>query len=460
MGGGGSGLLVCEAANGTCSGSLGGGCAGDGGGGLCAARDTASLPPCASCLHTAWDSSNQACELRAREAGRDSGDVITHSGVSCLSLRRTCLSPSRHDEPHSSPADPMNAQYTEENRATVRNGQPDRFMPGRTVVCNFRALADCGSVAQRQFLFPDVSSAQGTYDIYKCKVGQAAAPAVATTDTAAPSSLVPGSGSVGDVVYEEQQYHRTCSVEGPDVPEYGGTQMRCLQRRCKSENVSLLARGLCPGCAGKDVVVIFPEVTQLEAVSIGCPPSHTGSLTRTCDSTGRWGDIAGSCSRRACPRRRFDFLAQLWSGMEPLAGAPLRAWADAGFVAALADGYSVFVDELLEGTNATVPCQSATKILGFNGWHTEVPMEGNLSVMCPPADSLGSTRQAVSHANATDACKIASCPAMHHRVLADNGNGYGNGNGSYIKVWLPLTLGGQELEVSCCTQHTAAGGCT
>ena len=290
---------------------------------LCVGIDTLS---CDACTTPAPGSSHEACELTGAKRGlnvgaepRDGWIVDWNSGN-----KAHCLS----QDPSVNAAYGINTIYRCDYRM-LSNG------------CDFRDIRDCGSEAQGLYVvnvYGAITVANGWpqgWTVRNCSLE--------TTKTTGSVGSSSGSGSSSEfrsllagadqsslsVVGTQQGVQRTCrdSCDSAECrPQYNGMEMYCEALYCPAETISTIVLGLCEHCHGKDAVLTFPRTRVLAApVTIACPTSHHGALTRTCGVAG-W-QTTGRCVRKTCPLETIDFSEQrvrflgeegsLWASLGP-----------------------------------------------------------------------------------------------------------------------------------------------
>jgi hypothetical protein len=128
-----------------------------------------------------------------------------------------------------------------------------------------------------------------------------------------------------------------------------GVSMRCVERQCPAETVSLVSIGACHKCDGKDAILHFPRTGAINGgggpprpssatagstsaaggahrtnqttdtaannrankVTLRCPAGFSGSVSRTCEMDGQWSATTGACTRLHCPTLRLEVSGDL-----------------------------------------------------------------------------------------------------------------------------------------------------
>jgi hypothetical protein len=153
--------------------------------------------------------------------------------------------------------------------------------------------------------------------------------------------------------------------------QYSGTEMHCVRSHCPAETLGMLQLGKCQRCGGKEAVVRIPRTPvpigdkAVSVVAVACPDGYTGSVNRTCTSSGWVEDspVVGGCVRKSCPATVFT----------------LEGWASTMSLE-LRRQHEVVVGETMEGSGRVVlRCPDSYR--------------GELSVVCDAgADAWGSRR--------------------------------------------------------------------
>lgn len=110
-------------------------------------------------------------------------------------------------------------------------------------------------------------------------------------------------GKLGEGVFLERQCRAQSVLAGSAY--YSGTPMRCVERLCPAETLSLRSIQACHRCEAKDAIVHFPRTSASSAgrtssVTLDCPVGFSGSVTRTCQPDGQWSKTEGACTRLYC----------------------------------------------------------------------------------------------------------------------------------------------------------------
>eukprot|EP01049_Picozoa_sp_SAG25_P009988 SAG25_NODE_1041_length_4198_cov_3.851915_4_plen_574_part_00 len=254
---------------------------------------------------------------------------------------------------------------------------------------------------------------------------------------------------------------RKCSASEGSVTAYDGAVRACFPSEswCREEDVSTLQAGRCSGCGGVDVMLRFPlSNASSGSVSVKCPPTHIGNLTRLCTARG-WHSLEGQCIRKTCPGFSVDLTDQVWSFMKGMGyDMPLNEWASPRWLQMQRIGASLNFDALPEGESATVPCPrpppdwptQTAQVYPVRGitfgrfYHTFAP--GNVTRRCLPHSQTWGQMEG--------ACVLQQCaagPQLLHLGTAEVP--------LQRRIQLPAVDLGMAARVDCCGQFTNAGGC-
>lgn len=371
--------------------------------------------------------------------------------------------------------------------------------------CRFRALRDCGSAAQRDFI-----GAQESWLLRPCLLSSPV-PGTSSSPLPGPSRpqhdesfqlpLAPPSGPKSPSVRT-----RTCLAGNNGA--YDGPLLTCEPLFCPAWNFSALALGVCADCSGLDAILSVPrtraptdssavndESHVASAVTVSCPPSHTGQLIFTCSSMGLWhfaqfrGGQQHGCRRKHCERMEVDLTDMAWGWMSTLLNSSsnhtnsYRQLVSPRWLAKQKELAVAVFDSAVEGTIASVSCATSSTIYGS----TSRP--ASTSSLQPPLTELGMRFNGslwqecpYNHNSWTQLrgqCLPVMCPSgvqqIAHKLTTRQWQWYGHTITVADSISLPMRFPWQfsdlglsvygegfhspTLDFPCCPEVTKAGGC-